>query len=408
MMRIRPFSLNIEGNYIYKEYAMNICKVIFYLNAFIIFWAMIGYQISIKILSRIYKRLTIKRDYSLKPSVTVMVAAHNEDKVILAKMNNLIELDYPKDKLKILVASDNSMDRTNEFVELFITEHKDFDIKLYKVKERRGKTNAQNEAQKLVDTDYLVMTDANSMLKKDSVKELMAVFISEDIKYVTGRLIYINKETSGTSDLESGYWTNDLSIRNVEARMQTITAGNGALYACRNKDYFDINPMRCHDSEMPLQYGLMSDRAICNDDAVAYEKAGEVIHEEFKRKIRMNRDILRCILPDIRLLNIFKYRWFSYFYFGHRTCRYLLWLSHLLVFISNLFLIKQSFFYLIIFAGQVLFYVLTLLEKVSNLNNKLMRMIYYYSITIMAQWVGVYNILTGKTQPFWEKAESTR
>lgn len=387
---------------------MNILKVIFYLNAFIIFWAMIGYQTSIKILSQIYKRLTIKKDYSLQPTVTVMVAAHNEDKVILAKMNNLIELDYPKDKLKILVASDNSMDRTNEFVELFITKHKDFDIKLYKVKERRGKTNAQNEAQKLVDTDYLVMTDANSMLEKNSVKELMAAFTSDDIKYVTGKLVYINKETSDTSNSESSYWSSDLYVRNVEARIQTITAGNGALYACRNKDYFDINPICCHDFEMPLQYALMNHRAICNHDAAAYEKAGEVIHDEFKRKIRMNRDILRCILPDIRLLNIFKYRWFSYFYFGHRTCRYLLWLSHLLIFISNLFLIKQSFFYMIIFAGQVLFYVLALLEKVSHLNNKLLRMIYYYSITVIAQWVGVCNILSGKVKPFWEKAESTR
>lgn len=387
---------------------MNICKVIFYLSAFIIFWAMIGYQISIKILSQIYKKRIIKKDYSLQPSVTVMVAAHNEDKVILAKMNNIIKLDYPTDKLKILVASDNSMDRTNEIVELFITRHKDFNIKLCKVKERKGKTNAQNEAEKLVDTDYLVMTDANSMLEKNSVKELMAAFTSDDIKYVTGKLVYINKETSETSNSESSYWASDLYVRNVEARIQTITAGNGAIYACRNKDYFDINPICCHDFEMPLQYALMNHRAIYNHDAVAYEKAGEVIDDEFKRKVRMNREILRCILPDIRLLNVFKYRWFSYFYFGHRTCRYLLWLSHLLVFISNFLLIKQSLFYLIIFTGQVLFYVLALLEKVSHLNNKLLRMIYYYSITIIAQWVGVCNILNGKVKPFWEKSESTR
>lgn len=369
---------------------------------------MIGYQISIKILSQIYKKRIIKKDYSLQPSVTVMVAAHNEDKVILAKMNNIIKLDYPTDKLKILVASDNSMDRTNEIVELFITKHKAFNIKLCKVKERKGKTNAQNEAQKLVDTDYLVMTDANSMLEKNSVKELMAAFTSDDIKYVTGKLVYINNETSETSNSESSYWARDLYVRNVEARIQTITAGNGAIYACRNKDYFDINPISCHDFEMPLQYALMNHRAICNHDAVAYEKAGEVIDDEFKRKVRMNREILRCILPDIRLLNIFKYRWFSYFYFGHRTCRYLLWLSHLLVFISNFLLIKQSLFYLIIFTGQVLFYALALLEKVSHLNNKLLRMIYYYSITIIAQWVGVCNILNGKVKPFWEKSESTR
>ena len=383
-------------------------QVLFYLSGFIIIWAMVGYPLSLKLISKIYKERTLKKDYSHQPSVTVMVVAHNEEKVIFQKLNNIIGLDYPHNKIQFLIASDNSTDRTDEIVNKFISDHPDKNIRLYEVKARKGKTNAQNEAQKTVTTDYLVMTDANSIMDKKAVKELMAAFTSDDIAYVSGRLSIVNQDVSDVSGAEASYWDSDLIAREIEGRIQTITAGNGALYACRTKDYYHFNPILCHDSAMPPFYAVQGKRAIANHDAIAYEKAGEVIEDEFGRKVRMNRIILKYILPDIRILNIFKYKWFSYFYFGHRTCRYLLWISHLIVLITNAFLIHVNWLYAMTFIGQVIFYLLALVKAISKTNNKYITLIYYYSITIFAQWVGVYRILTGKAKPFWEKAESTR
>lgn len=385
-----------------------VMKFIFYTSGFIILWAMIGYPMSLKIIGKIYNNRKLEKDYSHKPKVTVMVVAHNEEKVILDKLNNIIEIDYPKDKIEFLIASDNSTDKTNEIVNRFIKEQEDRKIRLYQVKEREGKTNAQNEAHKIVETDYLVMTDANSIMEKDSVKELMASFTSENIAYVSGRLSILNHATSSVSGAETSYWDSDMAVREIEGRVQTITAGNGAIYACRTEDYYDFDSIQCHDSAMPPLYALQGKRAIANNDAIAYEKAGEVIEDEFGRKVRMNRIILKQILPDVRIMNIFKYKWFSYFYFGHRTCRYLLWISHLIVLLSNASLIPESWFYTITFSGQVLFYILALIKILTKSNNKYLTMIYYYCVTIIAQWVGVYNILTGKAKPFWEKAESTR
>ncbi|TWI59875.1 glycosyltransferase family 2 protein [Halalkalibacter nanhaiisediminis] len=383
-------------------------KILFYISGFIIVWAMVGYPVSLKFIGKLFKNRTLKKDYSHQPTVTVMVVAHNEEKVILEKLNNIIELNYPKEKIEFLIASDNSTDNTNEITKQFIKEHQNINIRLYEVKARKGKTNAQNEAQKTVTTEYLVMTDANSIMDRDSVKELMAAFTSEDIAYVSGRLSIVNQESSDVSNAESSYWDSDLATREIEGRIQTITAGNGALYACRTKDYYDFDPIQCHDSAMPPLYALQGKRAIANHDAIAYEKAGEVIEDEFGRKVRMNRIILKHILPDVRILNVFKYKWFSYFYFGHRTCRYLLWISHLLVFISNGLLLPESLFYKITFLGQVLFYLLALARVITKSNNKYLTLVYYYCVTILAQWAGVYNILTGKAKPFWEKAESTR
>jgi hypothetical protein len=236
----------------------------------------------------------------------------------------------------------------------------------------------------------------------------MAAFTSDDIAYVSGRLSIVNQEASDVSNAEASYWDSDLAAREIEGRIQTITAGNGALYACRTKDYYDFNPIQCHDSAMPTFYALEGKRAIANHDAIAYEKAGEVIEDEFGRKVRMNRVLLEHILPDIRILNVFKYKWFSYFYFGHRTCRYLLWISHLLLLVSSALLIRESWIYSVAFLGQTLFYLLALLRAVTKSENKYLTLIYYYTVTIIAQWVGVYRIITGKAKPFWEKAESTR
>ena len=383
-------------------------KVLFYLSGFIIVWAMIGYPMSIKIIGKLYKNRTLEKDFSHKPTVTVMVVVHNEEKVILDKLENIIELTYPKDNIEYLISSDNSTDNTNKIVNTFILKHPEKKIRLFEVKKRQGKTNAQNEAQKTIDSEFIVMTDANSMLHKESVTELMAAFTSKDIAYVSGKLSIVNKDSSDISNAEGSYWDSDTAIREIEGRIQTITAGNGALYACRSEEYFDFDPIKSHDSSMPLYFSLQGKRAIANHNAIAYEKAGEMVEDEFGRKVRMNRILLKHILPDLGLLNVFKYKWFSYFYFGHRTCRYLLWISHLTIFITNIILFSNSWLYTLTFLGQVIFYLLALIKAISGINNKYINLVYYYCVTISAQWVGVFKILSGKAKPFWEKAESTR
>lgn len=387
---------------------MNIIKVIFWIAVFIIGWAMVGYNISLKVLGKLFKARHLEKDYSLKPMVSVMIVAHNEEKVIQCKLNNIVNNDYPKDKIEYIIASDFSTDETNDIVRKFILDHPELNMILHESKEHKGKTNAQNEAQKVSKGEILIMTDANAMFEKNSITELVASFTSEDIAYVTGRLSYINSADNTTASSESSYWEFDLSQRDVESRIKTITAGNGAIYACRNKEYIDFEPIECHDSSMPYYFGKRKMRAIYNPDAIAYEKAGEVDADEFKRKVRMNRRILHSLKLGVSCLNVFRYGWFSYFYFGHRTCRYLLWISHLIVLIASLLLIKVNLIYMIAFIGQILFYTCALINMKLHSNNKLIHLISYYTITILAQWKGVYNNLTGKAKPTWEKAESTR
>jgi len=380
---------------------------LFLISAFIIFWAMIGYPVTIYLIGKFLGDLSIDKDYEYEPTVTVMIVAHNEESVIYDKLLNAVDLDYPRHKLEILVSSDNSTDRTNDIVKKFIESHPDYKIRLYEAQERKGKTNAQNEAAKTVTSEILVMTDANAMLDSKAIKEIVASFYSDDVAYVTGRLCYINANKSTTSASESLYWQWDLKMREVESKLYSVTAGNGAIYACRTKDYYDFDPIRCHDSAMPIHYVLQGKRAIYNKEAVAYEKAGENVKDEFSRKIRMSRNILNYWTSYFKVFNIFKYRWFSFCYFGHRFCRNNLWLAHIILLGTNFALVNKGIIFSATLMLQLAFYMIAILKQF-GIKSKLGSMVYYYVITVLAQLIGAYRQATGKAKPFWEKAESTR
>lgn len=383
-------------------------KIIFWVSAFIIIWAMVGYQVSLRVLDKLYKKKNDKKDITYKPFVSLMIVAHNEEKVIWEKLENVIKNDYPKKCIEYIVALDYCTDKTVEIVNDFMLQHKDVAMIPCITKEHKGKTNAQNEAQKIAKGEILIMTDANSMFKENAISELVSSFSDSSIAYVTGRLSYVNDKDNDTANSESTYWENDLSQRLIESNIKTITAGNGAIYACRNSLYYDFEPIACHDSSMPYYYAGKRLRAVYNPKAIAYEKAGEVIEDEFKRKVRMNRDILKTLLKGLKCMNVFKYGWFSYFYFGHRTCRYLLWIAHLLLLVLAVVLVRQHWIYTCALAFQIVFYLLALVSHVFNVKKSVMKMTKYYCITVLAQWVAVFNIITGKAKPVWEKAESTR
>ena len=382
---------------------------LFSLGTFIAIWAMLGYPVSLRILDKLFKPKANAKNYNYEPNVTLMIVAHNEEKVIEAKLNNAINLDYPKEKLQILVTSDNSDDNTNIIVENFIAKNKDYDITLHKTLEHKGKTNAQNEGQKLATGEILIMTDANSILDNMALKELVASFTAENISYVAGRLAYVENLKSDTNKSENTYWNLDLYMRDVESRFDSITAGNGALYACRNDDYILVDSIDCHDGAMPFLYALKGKRSIYNPDAIAYEKTGATNEDEFKRKVRMSRNILANFKNAWFIFKTPNLGWFRYFYFGHRNCRNWLWLAHLLTLFSSFSAFIQGKRWGKIFAIiQILFYGIGAIALKFNISNRFLRMIGYYIMTVLAQLIGAKNSLFGKSKPIWEKVENTR
>src|SRR5699024_581093 len=126
-----------------------------------------------------------------------------------------------------------------------------------------------------------------------------------------------------------------------------------------------------------------------NHEAIAYEKAGENTGDEFNRKVRMNRMLLSHIVPTLEILNFFKVKWFTYFYVGHRTSRYLLWLVHLILVVTNFYLSFSSTTYAYILFFHILILLSAIFQHVIKTKNTLLNLIYYYCITVLAQYVGI-------------------
>lgn len=378
------------------------------LCAFIVVWSMVGYPCFLLLLQKIMKKSELSTDYDYEPNVTIMVVAHNEEKVIKTKLENLIAVDYPRRKLEIVVTSDFSTDDTNRIVEDFIQEHPEIKLRLHKTVNHGGKTNAQNEAQKLIHAEILIMTDANCFFKEDAVKELVAVFCDPTVAYVCGSTVFTNSITNATALSESTYWDLDSKCRDIESRFQTITAGDGNIYACRNSLYEDVPLIECHDSSFPVLFALKGYRAVYHPKAVAFEKSGENDKDEYKRKVRMNRNLFHNILPSVKILNIFKYKWFTVFWLGHRTCRYLLWIAHLLLLVLSSILAFRNWFWMTTFVVQLVFYLVAIIGILRKPSNRFAKLAAYYTMTVVSQWHGAYNIITGKAKPTWAKAESTR
>ena len=338
--------------------------------------------------------------------MSVIISAYNEEDVIEKKLENIIQTDYPT--YEVIIANDSSTDRTVEICEEFIRNNPDYDIRINTVKNHLGKTNAQNEAVEVAKGEIIVFSDANSMFKSNAISELVSYFVDDDIEYVCGSLIYHEDDEISSVVAENTYWNFELKMRKIESNIKTITNGNGAIYAVRKKDYRHIDLVNSHDYELPLYAALNHKRALYNPKAVAFEKAGQTTADEFKRKVRMQRRILTNIFTNLKRLNIFEYGWFSFFTFNHKTLRYLQAFFHIVLLVTNFFLLGEGVFYGSFFLMQIGFYALAIIGQLSGAKSKIFYFPRYYCAMMLAQIIGGYRELRGYSKPTWEKAETTR
>ena len=380
-------------------------KFLFYLSGFALFYAMIGYPLILLLLGKIIKRENTQ-DFSKKPLVSVIISAYNEEDVIEKKLENIIMTEYPH--YEVIVANDASNDRTVEICEDFIRSHPDYDIRVNTVKNHLGKTNAQDEAVEVAKGEIIVFSDANSMFKPDAIDELVSYFTADDIEYVCGSLLYMEDDDISSVVAENTYWNFELRMRKIESNIKTIVNGNGAIYAVRKADYRHIDLVNSHDYELPLYAGLNHKRALYNPKAIAVEKAGQTTADEFKRKVRMQRRILTNIFTNIRRLNIFEYGYFAFFNMGHKTLRYMQAFFHIVLLIANMALLNAGIFYRVFFLGQVIFYSLAAIGQITKAKSKVFYFPRYYCAMMLAQILGAYKELRGRSKATWEKAETTR
>jgi len=364
---------------------MLVVAVVFWSAAGMLLWTHALYPIVARILARLRTR-SIRRDDATLPSVSLIVAAYNEESVIERRVRNALELDYPSELLEVVVTSDGSSDRTEELAAAA-------GARVIR-NPRGGKIAAQNSAVRRTSGEILAFTDANATWAPDALRKLVRNFADPDVGYVCGRAQYTNEDGQNK---EGVYWRYELALREDESRLHSITGGNGPIYAVRRSDYVEVDPRFGHDLSLPYLMVQRGRRAVYDADAASFEKATPTNEAEYRRKVRMFEHCWAIVvegkmlrrLPPLYLVEVL----------SHRHLRYASGVLHVIALASNIALLGHGTVYSVTL-GLQLGLLLAALVGVGVAR--------YYVLVTWATVVSLWNYVRRGVPSTWEAAEGTR
>lgn len=331
--------------------------VIFWFSVLFVVYAYFGYPLILLTLSIFRYPDDGKNDYSQIHTVSLLISAYNEQDVIEDKLINSLEIDYPKERLEIVVVSDGSDDQTNQIVTRYF--HKGIILRHYQG--RIGKTACLNEAVLLARGDIIVFSDANSQYDTHAIRHLVNRFANETIGFVTGATKYFSKDDDTSLHTVGIYSRIENLTKKLESKIGSCVGADGAIFAIRKDLYFPLQPYDINDLVIPLKIIQQGFRGILADDAMCIEKTAGSTMAEFKRHIRITSRSLRAIFNHSNLLNPFNYPLFSFQLASHKLAKFMVPLFLLLMIITNISIVftKNGGIYFIALFLQTFFYFLS-------------------------------------------------
>jgi cellulose synthase/poly-beta-1,6-N-acetylglucosamine synthase-like glycosyltransferase len=358
----------------------------------------LGYPLLLAIVSRLFSRRSPDPGYT--PSLSVLIAAYNEEAGIRTKIERTLALDYPPEKLEILVLSDGSTDRTDEIVQSM----SDPRVRLLRVEGRKGKTNAQNEGVVRARGDVLVFSDATTIYHPQALLYLACNYSDPRVRAVSGRYQYFDSHGKSPTGLGTvAFWSYENLIKIMQSRIRTISGCCGCIYSVRREAYTALAPDVISDLVQPLHVIQQGYRVVFEDRAVAYEETTQSTSEEFSMRVRVVTRGMRGLLSVPSLLIPWRFGWVSFQLWSHKLLRWLVPFFLLLVFTNSLFLASAPFYRDLLLA-QAAFYAVTLLSLVVPLQRvwKPLGIPLYFCTLNAAAFLSVLEILRGKKYVVWE------
>jgi glycosyltransferase involved in cell wall biosynthesis len=364
-------------------------KAVFWGSLGALAWTHVGYPVAAAAAARAWPR-PVRKGGAL-PSVSIIVAAWNEESVIERRLENLVALDYPSELVEIVVASDASSDGSDAVVEAFAA--REPRVRLVRAP-RGGKVAAQDLAVRETSGEIVAFSDANATWAAPALRRLVRNFADPEVAYVCGQL---RLETPDGTNREGAYWRYELALRGWESELGSITGGNGSIYAVRRSDYVDVDPRFGHDLSFPYLMVQRGRRAVYEPEAVAFEKPSRDIEDEYRRKVRMFEHCW-LIVVEGRMLKGLDAVYLTEIV-SHRLLRYGSGLLHLALLGSSVALAPRGRQYALAMAGQVGF--LGLAAARPGLPR-------YYTLVTWATVEALAGYLRRGVPAVWEKAEGTR
>ncbi|MDQ2746999.1 MAG: glycosyltransferase family 2 protein [Acidobacteriota bacterium] len=374
-------------------------QIVFWTSAAMLLYVYAGYPLLVFLVSRVRPRTVAKAAF--EPLATVLITAYNEEKDIAAKLENTLEIDYPPEKLEILVVSDCSNDRTDKIVESFAVRG----VKLYRQTERHGKTMAQNAAVERANGEIILFSDATTMYQPDVLKQMLPSFADQSIGCVAGRLIYVDDSRSNVGKGAKSYWSYETFLKKSESRACSLIGASGCLYAVRKAVYRPMYAEACSDFLIATKIYEQGLRTVYEPNAVCTEETNRHADKEMRMRVRVISQTFTDLWRNRRMMNPFRSGFFAVELISHKLLRYAVPLFLLLIIISSFALVFFSEFFWIVFALQILFYSIALvgwlLER-SGKNLGVLAIPLYFVLANLASLIGFYKFLRGERYASWE------
>jgi biofilm PGA synthesis N-glycosyltransferase PgaC len=376
--------------------------VIFWSAVIILGYTYLGYPVLIAVLARLKPRGLTGEEASELPRVSLIIPAHNEEKVIGEKIENSLSLDYPEELFSIVIVSDGSTDRTNEIISEFASNPR---IRLIQYQPRKGKAHALNIGVSISESGIIVFSDANIRYEPDSIRMLVRNFSAPSVGCVCGKVL-LEKAKDSTEPLGEGiYMRYERFIHQNESRFHTMIGTDGAMYAIRS-ELFKPLPEDAIVDDFIIAMSVLENnyRIVYEPKAIGYEEAASSVGQEFKRKVRMIAGGFQAIGILGPVLNPLLHPIVFFQFVSHKLFRWLAPVFMLAVLVANVFLLSGHFYQLILLA-QLLFYSLAVIAAIRESIRKraLFYFPYYFCALNLAAAVGLSRFLKGNQPVKWEK-----
>ena len=379
---------------------MTVIAIVFWGSVGLILYAHAGYPLLLGLLASLRGRTPRARTRAFPddelPIVSVIVAAYAEQDVIADRVANVRALEYPPERLEMIVACDGSPDGT-------AGRARDAGADLVLELPRGGKIRAQDAAVERARGDIVAFSDANVTWQPDALRRLVAPFADSRVGYVCGEVQLVDPRGSNQEGL---YWRYELALRSLESRVRSVTGGNGAIYATRRESYLVVDPIMGHDLSFPFNMVKRGWLALAVSEAQASEKMVPTIEGEFARKRRMMSHTWPIVLRGGMLSPRGYDPLYALMIVSHRILRYLTPFLHVIALVTNVLLLGSGWVYMAALAIQVA--VLLAAALAGTVRARPMLIARYYVLTTASLAAGLWDWLVHGTSAGWEPAEGTR
>ena len=374
-------------------------EIVFWLSAVTLFYTYIGYPLLLLVMSYLRGRAILHLEW--EPTVSVIITAYNEERNLAAKLKNTLALDYSKEKLEVIVASDCSTDRTDEIARSFQLSG----VRLHRQVKRLGKTAAQNVAVEKARGEIILFSDATTHYRPDVLRVMMRNFADLTVGCVGGRVIYVDPDWSSVGYGARSYWGYETFLKIHESRISSLIGVSGCLYAVRRSAYVPLYNEACSDfliATVMVKQGL---RAVYEPNAVCFEETNRRADKEFNMRVRVITRTLFDLWQHLAIMNPLRSGFYAVQLISHKVVRYLVPFFLITNLLASLVLALFSISYAAVSVAQACFYVAAAsawaFERAGH-KIRLLALPQYFVLVNLASLVAFYRFLHGERYSCWE------